>query len=165
LNDRIAIGRVSKPHGVHGDLRIISLSGEREHFLQLEQVVLVKGSSERCFDVEAMSLHGKDLLAKLGGIDSPEKAAGLAGSLVLTGRENACPLEEGEYYQADLLGCSVYYRSRLVGTVVATVENGPKDLLEIRTDEGPRLIPFEEEYIGEIRTGEKSIELRLDWLL
>ena len=165
MSDRIAIGRVSKAHGIHGDMKVISLSGEVEHFLSLEKVFLVKGNNERVFKVENIRLQGNTILAKLAGIDSPEEAKALTGSLFVTGREHACPLEEGEYYQADVLGCDVFFNGRLVGTVVSTVESGSKDLLEIQTGDGLRLIPFEDEYIGEVRVKEKTIELKLDWLL
>ena len=166
MNDKIAVGRVSTAHGVHGDLRILSLSGEKDHLLKLDHVFLVQGEKEMLFRVEKIRPHGsKVLLAKLKGIDSPEEAKKLTGYMVYTERGNACPLSEGEYYQADLLGCEVFYGDEPVGTVSATIENGPKDLIEVTTVNGRRLIPFEDEYIGEVRVDEKKIELKLDWLL
>lgn len=165
MSEKIAIGRVSKAHGVRGDLRIISLSGERDHFLSLREVTVVQGSAERVFAVENIRLHGKGILAKFSGINSPEEAGRLTGGLIMTEREHACPLLEGEYYQADLLECRVLYRGNEVGRVTAVVESGPKDLLEVSTGGGTRLIPFEDEYIGDVRPDEKIIELKLDWLL
>ncbi|MBN2049322.1 MAG: 16S rRNA processing protein RimM [Spirochaetales bacterium] len=165
MKEKIAIGRVSTTHGIHGDIRIVSFSGERDHFLSLKEVYLEKGGEERLQGLQYIKLHRDGLLAKFTGYDSPEAAGKLTGSVILTEREYACPLQEGEYYQADLLGCRVLFGGAEVGTVAATVECGPSELLEIITPGGKRLIPFNDAYIGEVRTEEKTVELKLDWLL
>jgi 16S rRNA processing protein RimM len=54
------------------------------------------------------------------------------------------PLEEGEYYHADLIGLPCVDREGLVVGAVAAVDNfGAGDLLDIETAGGKRsLIPF-----------------------
>ena len=54
------------------------------------------------------------------------------------------PLEEGEYYHADLIGLPCVDRDgQAVGTVLAIENYGAGDLLEIELEDGKRsLIPF-----------------------
>ncbi|MEO7364969.1 MAG: PRC-barrel domain-containing protein, partial [Sphingomicrobium sp.] len=54
------------------------------------------------------------------------------------------PLEDGEYYHAELIGVAcVDGEGRALGTVVAVENFGAGDLLEIECEEGKRsLIPF-----------------------
>ena len=54
------------------------------------------------------------------------------------------PLEEGEYYHADLIGLPAFdANGREVGTVAAVENYGAGDLLEIELEGGKRsLIPF-----------------------
>lgn len=59
-------------------------------------------------------------------------------------RSSLPPLEEGEYYHADLIGLDCFDRDgQQVGRVVAIENYGAGDLLEIETAGGKRsLIPF-----------------------
>jgi 16S rRNA processing protein RimM len=68
----------------------------------------------------------------------------LRGSLVEVDRSALPPLEEGEYYHADLIGvAAVDSETRSLGRVVAVENYGAGDLLEIEDEEGRRwLIPF-----------------------
>jgi 16S rRNA processing protein RimM len=68
----------------------------------------------------------------------------LRGSLVEVDRSALPPLEEGEYYHADLIGVpAVDSETRSLGRVVAVENYGAGDLLEIEDEEGRRwLIPF-----------------------
>jgi 16S rRNA processing protein RimM len=73
-------------------------------------------------------------------------AEALRGSLVEVDRSQLPPLEEGEYYHADLIGLPVADRDgQAVGTVVAVENYGAGDLLEIELDGGKSsLIPFKD---------------------
>ena len=55
------------------------------------------------------------------------------------------PLQQGEYYHADLIGLRAVDRAGTgVGTVVAVENYGAGDLLEIERDGKRSLIPFRE---------------------
>jgi len=71
-------------------------------------------------------------------------AEALRGSLVEIDRSALPPLEEGEYYHADLVGLLCVDREgREVGKVVGVENYGASDLLEIEKPDGKRaLIPF-----------------------
>ena len=47
-------------------------------------------------------------MIKLEGVDSADEAEKLRGTELDVRREDAIPLEEGEYYVGDLVGCDVY---------------------------------------------------------
>ena len=86
----------------------------------------------------------KGAVAHFEGIDDRSAAEALRGSLVEIDRAALPPLEEGEYYHADLIGLPcVGAAGKAVGTVVAVENYGAGDLLEIETEGGKRaLIPF-----------------------
>jgi 16S rRNA processing protein RimM len=103
---------------------------------------------------------------KLGGIDSPEAAAGLRGWEIRVPREQASPLAEGQYYIADLCGCALVCGGRDRGTVRSVLEGGAHQLLEV-VDAGGKtfFIPFVEAHVGEVDISSRSIELKSEWLL
>ena len=163
--DRLVIGIVRTSHGVRGNIKVTSLSGEIEHFLSLKEITLRKGEKETLYHVAEVKPLGSLLLMKLRGIETPEVAKTLAGAEILVPREQAAPLEEGEFYQADLLGCQILHEGEVLGVVKSIFQGGQSDLLEVKTDTGVYLIPFQEPYIGEVSLENKSIELKAPWLL
>ncbi len=136
----IALAAVAGAHGVKGEVRlklfsdsVDSLSGNRKLF--------VGGKEMRLLFVRAA---GKGAVARFEGVADRSVAEGLRGSLVEIDRAALPPLEEGEYYHADIVGLPAFDRDGIaVGTVVAVENYGAGDLLEIETEAGKRsLIPF-----------------------
>ena len=87
---------------------------------------------------------GASAIARFEGIDDRFAAEALRGSLVEVDRSALPPLEEGEYYHADLIGLPAFDRAgKPLGRVVAVENYGAGDLLEIEDPSGKRsLIPF-----------------------
>ena len=155
------MGAVVKTHGVHGFLRVKSYSGETDHLTRLRQVKVGDSRSMREYEVEAVRTAGRDILMKLSGVDSPEEGVLLRGADLWVDRSEACPLNDGEYYVADLCGCAVFQSGAQVGTVRSIVESGAADLIEITALGGREFfVPFVDEYVGEIDLAQRSICLK-----
>ncbi len=139
---RIALAAVAGPHGVKGELRLKLFSEGVESLSRCESVH-VGGAERRLLSVRDC---GKTAVARLEGIADRTAADALRGSLVEVDRSTLPPLEEGEYYHADLIGlAAVNSAGKRVGTVRAVANYGAGDLLEIEKDGGKRsLIPFKE---------------------
>ncbi len=163
--DEIAIGRVRKPHGVKGYLKVMSFSGEYDHFFDLDHITLKSKDRSLEFEVEQTVPHGGEILMKLSGIDNPEKGRQLSGWDIWVKRSHAVSRDSDEFYHADLVGCQVELEGEAVGKVVAVLEAGADDLLEIESEEGRKLIPFNSVFIGRVDTDKKQIELLEGWIL
>jgi 16S rRNA processing protein RimM len=137
---KIALAAVAGAHGVKGVLRL-KLFSEGVESLSRHQEVFIGGVERRLLSVRDA---GKMLVARVEGIDDRSAAEGLRGSLVEVDRSALPPLEEGEYYHADLIGLAAVDRDGAAIGIVVGVENyGAGDLLEIEDGEGRRsLIPF-----------------------
>ncbi|WP_020612771.1 ribosome maturation factor RimM [Sediminispirochaeta bajacaliforniensis] len=157
--DTVVIGKVRTSHGVRGLLKVRSLSGETGHFLALKEVVLKRERGVRSFVVESVRVAGGDLLMKLRGIDSPEEGKLWAGADMIVSKELGAALREDEYYYSDLIGCTVVCRGSEVGTIVSIVENGVSDLLEVKTDAGKRIVPFQKHFVGSVDLVSRAVEL------
>ena len=85
-------------------------------------------------------------IARFAEIADRNSAERMRGELLSVPRAELPPLEEGEYYHADLIGLPCVDRSgEPLGTVVAVENYGAGDLLEVELDDGRRsLIPFRE---------------------
>ncbi len=160
----LAIGVVLRTHGVHGHLRVRSLSGEADHFGRLREVRLQRAGQEVLrAAVEEVSASGDTVWVKLAGVDSPEQARTLIGCELWVGRDEAAPLEPGEYYLADLIGCRVLGPRGPVGRVSGVINAGAGDVLEITGDDGKSfMVPFRDGFVGEVDIAAATVRLTED---
>ena len=137
---RIALAAVAGAHGVKGEVRLKLFSDNAES-LTAHEILYVGDSARRLLTIRD---SGKTAVARFEGINDRTAAEALRGSLVEVDRSALPPLDEGEYYYADLIGLPCVDRNgRGVGTVLAVENYGAGDLLEIEAPGGKRsLIPF-----------------------
>ena len=164
--DELALGRLGSPHGVSGHIKLTSFSGESDHLLSLRDATLKGNGRTLRLRIESMREAGAHLLVKFAGYDSPEDVTALAGLELWAPRGSAAPLEEGQYYYADLSGCRLVAGTETVGTVITVCEGGGGDMLEIgRPDGSTAFVPFRKEFIGTVDIGARQIELLAPWVL
>ena len=134
------LAAVAGAHGVKGELRL-KLFSESVESLSRQQKLHVGGAERRLL---AIRDSGKGAVARFEGVNDRSAAEALRGSLVEIDRSALPPLEEGEYYHADLVGLAAVDRDgKPIGTVVAVENYGAGDLLEIELETRKRsLIPF-----------------------
>jgi 16S rRNA processing protein RimM len=137
---RIALAAIAGAHGVKGEIRL-KLFGESVDSLSRHGKLYVGGAQRRLLSIRD---SGKTAVARLEGIADRSAAEALRGSLIEVDRSALPPLEEGEYYHADLIGLDAVDGSgNPFGNVIAVENYGAGDLLEIERPGGKRsLIPF-----------------------
>jgi 16S rRNA processing protein RimM len=162
--ERFVAARVGSPFGLKGFVKVHSLSGESGHLLKLRRAVLRQGGEERVWEIE--EAEGPSLVMKFRGVDSPEAAKTLAGAELLVSREEAAPLGQGEYYIEDLKGLEVWEGAEALGCINDILEGGGGSLAELRLKTGEtRLVPFRDEFFGEIDLEGRRARLLCRWIL
>lgn len=136
---RVALAAVAGAHGIKGDVRL-KLFAESAESLSAHDQVYVGGRLLRLLSVR----DGKAPVARLEGVADRDAAEALRGSLIEVERDALPPLDEGEYYHADLIGLTCFSEDgETIGSVVGVENYGAGDLLEIELVDGGRsLIPF-----------------------
>ena len=136
---RIALAAVAGAHGVKGELRL-KLFSESVESLSRHEKLHVGGVERRLLFVRD---GGKTAVARFEGVGDRGAAEALRGSLVEVDRAALPPLEEGEYYHAELIGLPVVDgEGNAMGEVTAIENYGAGDLLEVERDGKRSLIPF-----------------------
>jgi 16S rRNA processing protein RimM len=136
---RIPLAAVAGAHGVKGELRL-KLFSEGVDSLSRHEKLYVGGVEHRLLAIR----EGKSPVARFEGVSDRSAAEALRGSLIEVDRSALAPLDEGEYYHADLIGLpAVAADGAALGTVIGVQNYGAGDLLEIEQPGGRRsLIPF-----------------------
>jgi len=171
--EKFIVGFIGAPFGVKGFVKIRSASGEIDHLLKLQSVIVSKDEKERTLKIEESKANGQSVLMRFAGIDNPEDAKFLNGSKILANREEAAPLGENEFYIEDLKGLPVVSESGdKIGFLTDVIEGGGGELAEIKLPNGElKLVPFRKEFIKEINPAflknraEGKIVLQNLWIL
>lgn len=146
----MSIGKVVRVHGLRGEVRVRSLSDVPGRFETLAQV-MAEGpdGARRPLAVRGARPIGNDYLVSFEGIDAPEAATRLVGSLLQITEDQATPLPEGQYYQHDLVGMAVRTEEGTpVGTLADIFPTGANEVFVVRRADGrEQLIPATKEVV------------------
>ena len=142
----VTLAAIAGAHGVTGDVRL-KLFGEGVESLQ----------RFRAFNDSALTLtklrdDGKGgAIARFAEVTDRNSAEALRGTTLTVPRSALPPLEEGEYYHADLLGLpAVSTEGENLGEVIAVENYGAGDVLEIKRPTGKRfMVPMRVEAVPE----------------
>ena len=120
-HDTIKIGRIVNAHGIKGEVRVQPRDGDPA-FLTRFSTFLLDGQA---VTPTANHVHKNFTLMKFPGVDDMDAALALKGKVLQLRREDA-KLEEGEFFDEELLGMEVLEESsgEVLGELVA-VDNYP----------------------------------------
>jgi 16S rRNA processing protein RimM len=164
--DMLAAGVVTSTHGVAGELKLKSFSGEADHLLVLREALFIRGSQEKRLALESVRPQPPGVIIKVAGVDTPERAQRLVGWEIWLPRGQAAPLETDEYYEADLCTCSLWFGDEEIGPVRSVWDGGPAQLLEVKGKGGKtHLVPFTNHFIGAVELERGRIFIRGDEIL
>lgn len=147
--DRILIGRFGAPHGVRGELRLKSFTGDPAAIATYAP--LLDASGARRFTIKALR-HVKDdlFVARIAGIDDRASAASLTNVELFVSRDALPAADREEFYLADLIGLTATSAAgAAIGRVVDVLNYGGGDILEIAPAAGgdTLLLPFTKEVV------------------
>jgi len=159
----VAVGRVGRPHGLGGEVRVEVGEGLPRGLRGYSRVYLDRGSELHRISVESARPHGRFLLVKFAGVDTPEAARALAHAVLCVERAEMPPLAEGEYYHADLLGCRVVDEGGAeLGRVRDVFPSGAHDVLVVGAAGGREwMLPVLASTVLEMDLGEGEIRVRV----
>lgn len=152
LEDLILIGRVIKPHGLTGLLRIVSYAQSKETFLRAGSVFL-KTNQNELHEGKVLSIrpHRSWYILRLSGLGSREQVEALKGAEILIRRESLVKKEDDEYYWFELLGLEVYLTTGdYVGVLSDIFPTGSNDVYVVRDRGKEYLIPGIHEVVKQI---------------
>lgn len=154
----VTIALLGKPRGNRGELTAIGLSSKPERFQGLKYVWLF-GTGER-YEVDDTWFHDGTLIFHFRGIDSITAAEALTGSEVRVPAAERVALDEGEFFQDDLIGCEVIDRrsGASLGRVTRFDDSAASGSLVVGED---LLIPFVRAICVEIDPAARRIAVEL----
>lgn len=141
--DLIACGRLGRPHGVRGALRIWPFNPQTELVRAGRELrVGTSATSARAMRIATATRDAKGWVVRLDAIDDRDAAAKLTNLTWYEARDAFRPADDDDVYVADLIGLPVASeQGTAIGEIVDVWQTGPSDLLVIRGPSGQHLVP------------------------
>ena len=154
LPNLVLLGEFGRAHGLKGEVRLKSHTGEPLAIANYGTLQTADGRSMTLRSVRQAAGDQPDLLvAQVEGVASREAAEALNRVALFAPRERLGePADEDEYFLADLIGLSVRSEAgETIGTIVEVPNFGGGDLLEIAPSRGPTiLVPFTKTFVPHV---------------
>jgi len=154
----IAVGRVVTLCGVRGEVKVEVMTDFPDRFSPQEKVY-IKGQA---VTIEQSRWHRGRVILKLATIDRVEDAEELRGQFLEVPQSQVRPLQNGEYYQFQILGLEVWTtEGELLGPIDHILSTGSNDVYVVPSKHGELLIPAIEDVVlsVDLEKGRIIIEL------
>ena len=163
MEDLLQAGVITTTHGIRGEVKVFPTTDDVHRFEDLDSVLLDTGREYMKLEIENVKYFKQYAILKFKGIDNINDIEKYKGRSLYVTRDQAIPLEEDEYYIADLMGLDVYLESgEKFGVRTDVMETGANDVYIVETEEGKEvLIPAIHECVLDIDVEENRMEIHL----
>ena len=150
MADRICVAQIGAAHGIRGEVRLRSFTGEPMAIASYGPLESEDGT--RRFTIETLRPAKDHFVARLEGVSDRNAAEQLTNLRLYVARDRLPPAGDGEFYHADLVGlAAVTPDGAALGTVTAVHNFGAGDVIEIKPASGEALlVPFTDAAVPEI---------------
>ena len=149
MEELFRVGVISNTHGIRGEVKVYPTTDNVRRFDDLKEVILDTGKEQLILHVTSVKYFKNMVILKFKEFDNINDIIPYKGMDLLVTRENAIPLEEGEYYIADIIGSKVITdEDKILGTLTDVWQTGANDVYVVKTKDGKEvLLPSIEECI------------------
>ncbi len=156
----VCIGKVMDAHGMQGELKVKPYTGTPGYYEHTRRVILDAGAGLSRYPVRAVRGTATQWIFALEGVETRRAAQSLKGAEVLLEEGELRPLEPGEYFMDDLLGCAVLtVDDEPVGQVRGVIDTGANGVLEVTAAAGEVLVPMTGEVVKEVDVAARRIRI------
>jgi len=156
--DLVLVGIFGAAHGVRGEVRLKSYTGDPMAIADYPRLTDESGKTKFKI-VSARPVKDDILVARVDGIADRTAAEKLTNISIYMPRADLPPADEEEFYHADLLGLRVETRDgALIGTIANVLNFGAGDILDVRPELGDNLLlPFTKKVVPIVEIANRRV--------
>jgi 16S rRNA processing protein RimM len=157
--DLVAAGRIIKPVGIRGEVKILPFAENAERFASLKSVWI--GLDEKTaeqIDILAVRIDPKFVIVSFDNIKTADEADRLRNSFLFIPKEEEVKPSSGSYFVDDIIGCEIFDENKVkVGIVKDVLSLPANDLWVVKDNEKEILIPAVKAVVRQIDVKNKCI--------
>ena len=142
MEDLLRIGVVTTTHGIKGEVKVFPTTDDVKRFKKCDEVILITKEGNLTLHVESVKYFKNIVIVKFKEYNNINDVEMFRKCDLFVTRENAVPLEEGEYFICDIIGAQVKNEEdgNVIGKVKDVLETGANLVFSIESNEGKELL-------------------------
>lgn len=163
MEDYLRVGVISNTHGIKGEVKVFPTTDDKKRFDYLKKVILDTGKEKVELEVSNVKYFKNMVILKFKGYDNINDIEKYKGKDLLVTRENAVPLEEGEYFITDLIDLNVVDEdNNKIGILFDVMQTGANDVYVVKMNDGKELLlPAIDQCVLDIDLENKIIKVHI----
>lgn len=142
MEDLFRVGAIANTHGIRGEVKVYPTTDDPSRFKKIKEVIMDPDGLNMTLHITSARFQKNLVIVKFKEFDNINQVEGYKKLELYVTRDNATPLEEDEYYIADLLDLEVITdEGDTLGVVCDVLQTGANDVYVVQTDEGQVLLP------------------------
>lgn len=160
-SDFLLIGKVAKPHGLRGQVKVYSYASSYESFFAGRKIYLNQDREMKALLISEVKVQAHSLLLHFRGLENRQQAEALSGCGLYLEVKDLQALPEGEYYWYQLIGSRVYTdQDRFLGLLEEIFSTPAHDIWVIRDGKKEFMFPAVEDFVISVDLPQRQIRVR-----
>ena len=160
IMEQVIVGKIVNTHGIKGELKVnVSTDFIEERFQKGKHLLIDDHGTMVDMTVATHRIHKGHVLVSFVDFQDINKVEKYKGCTVYAYKDETL-LNDGEYYVGDLIGCEVYNRGMLIGTLKDVQLYEHHDVLVVSGTQ-KILIPYVDAFVKNEDIENKRIDVEL----
>ncbi|UJF35320.1 ribosome maturation factor RimM [Paenibacillus hexagrammi] len=158
------VGKIVNTHGIRGELKIVPETDFPERFEKGSKLVIVDSQNQQTpVTIHSSRLHKNMYIVQFAQFANINEVEKFKGSLLKVEEKFQQPLEEGEYYYHEIIGCQVVTEDgQELGKIKEVLTPGANDVWVVSLPKNKELLlPVIDDVILDVNVAEKTIRIHL----
>jgi len=158
----IIVGRITRPHGVKGAVRVEPLTEDPNRFHALKSVWIGnEDQPQESFDIQKVQVANKFVILSFLQIQDRNKAELLRQKYLFIHRDDLISLDEDDVFLFELVGMTVHTeKGEHVGIVQDVIEYPASQVLIVQNNDHEYMIPDVPEIVIDVNAEKSIITIR-----
>ncbi len=142
MQDYLLIGEITKPQGVHGELKLRPFTCDPDRFNDLTQAFVLENDAYRPVQIAVRSVGADSVFLRMEGVETRDDAEKMRGTKLYIDRAHAVELDEDSTFICDLIGLrGVLTGGGEIGKITDVLQPSANDVYVFNGPRGEVLVP------------------------
>lgn len=159
-NDCFFFGKVTKTHGLKGEITIKLDVVNPSDFKDLRYVLVEQGANLIPYFIESQKLNGDKMIVRFQDVNTMEQAVVFMGKGVFLPNELLPELDDDDFYYKEIIGFTlVDEQNGEVGQISDVLEYPTQAVIQVMKDGKEILIPIHDDIIRKVNKKAKILDI------
>ncbi len=163
MDNTLRIGVITNTHGIRGEVKVFPTTDDPKRFKKCKDVILRTKQGDLELTVESCKFFKNLVILKFKEFNNINDVEKFRKCDILVTRENAVPLEEGEYFICDIIGATVQTQEgTVIGKLTDVLQTGANDVYIVEDENAKEiLLPVIPDCVKKVDVDNKLITVKI----